>query len=561
MAQRANIEGNDSVTTEAEPDHHDPGRSRSTVEPSRFPPDDEGAMLRQHGNRQSPHNVAAVEYPNLLDFVHLDPFPKVMNLIELYFPGSKANFVIVYITMLLGQVFFVAMDSYKAFGRVSEHSKCFCDLFPTAVVASLRVLTRILFPTGIFVFYYKVMVGQPCLVRKKFLTEIIKPCYKTIASEFMKRFIDPHSNDEAGTAVYLIMIQKYLDNQLWWFCFIPLLQAALLIFALAVFPITDPSTTWIIGVPDLISYGLLLAFCSIFLSLMLLDGYIKQYFRIFQTFTDDKKLRQKAKAVDDSISDRWYPLNMFNCILCIVYCVLLLMSWSSGIPLSCGYSISKEAIKDKAAYSYWLVFMGALIVGQLMGANYYLYQFRLLGVVVEAAAFILLRLLSPTLEWSSFFHILYALYPLSYFLWDYISSLQQQWAGVSIKDQAIPNNHTIYWCRLFTQFALVSFIVLALTASLYTEYHHIRPSAIGKFSRSIISDEDALKFFEVNEYLREHCHTDPNSKSPKWPKNCYYLNPEMFEDDRTRVMIAKTISVVHMVWDFGIHDNYTYTAK
>ena len=39
MAQRANTEGDDSVTTEAEQDHHDPGRSQSAIEPSRFHPD------------------------------------------------------------------------------------------------------------------------------------------------------------------------------------------------------------------------------------------------------------------------------------------------------------------------------------------------------------------------------------------------------------------------------------------------------------------------------------------------------------------------------------------
>lgn len=536
MAAQVNREDDElQPTTEAEeetvrpPDQGEPGWGEQ-----------DNHVRRREQPRVEP-NLPAVDVLDIAAESHFDTFPAFSKLITKCFRMKVSNLWIAlfFTTVLLLQIYFVVKDSYEGFGRISEHSKCRCNGFATFVMASLRGLTRVVFSASLFACLYVNMLKgrQPSPPHLVFLKQISQHHNKRILVEFVKRYLDPECNDDDPAVVHLANIHRYMYDQLKWFCLTSVLQAIVLVVSLAAFPYTDISSNWVIGIVDLLSYGVLLALCGTILSLELLDGYIRQYFNIFQTFSNCKRLRQRARAVDEWISGRWYPMNRYNEVMCLVYCILLIISWASGIPLSCGFSISVKAIMEEEAYSYWLMFMGIVIVCQIIGANPYRYQVRILSVVVEVVALVLLRLFSPTYEWSSFFQTLYALYPLSYLFWTYILSIQRQWTGTGISRQSSADNrnHNHHWCRIFTRGAFVFLIVSSLSASLYTEYHHIKPSAIGMFATPMKSGEFTMKQYEDYDFLEAMKFLKKQNSDLQPPGSqylCVYFNTEVLEDDQ-----------------------------
>ena len=489
--------------------------------------------------------------------VHLDPFQTIMSWIPKPQYVTKLTVVI-----LLFELILVSIDSYKGFQLQSGHSKCIGDLFPSLLVITARALSRIAFPLAIFVYFcIWVATKQDCSVREKFIAEIVNPRNKVIASEFMKRFLDPHSQDEAGTKEHLRYIQQYLDSYLWKLVKISFLQAFVLMMALACFSVFDLSPTWYIFVElaDLLFFYVILSVCGTVMSLLFLDGQIKHYFRQFRAYCATKQLslKQKAKAVDDCISERWYLLNKLISIMTVLFCILLIVSWASGTPLTCGVSISNAAVSNQSASGFWLVFILVLTFGQFFGTNPKLLTFGVISITVEVIVLVLLRILSPTLEWSKFTHILYAIIPLSYFLWYHVMSLPRQWAGINIKTKSSADSRTIYWSRCCSRSALIALILCALTLSMCTEYKHITPSAIDQYSQGYVPvnvdwspppeyDEATMKL--IFDYIQKYCSIHPSINQHEFSIPCLHLNPALFKDEETQDVIAKSISMVQTLW-------------
>ena len=455
----------------------------------------------------------------------------------------------------------MGIDSYKGFQLQSSHSKCIGDFFPSLLVITARALSRIAFPLAIFVYFCNwVATKQDCSVREKFIAEIVNPRNKVIASEFMKRFVNPHSQDEAGTKEHLRYIQQYLDIYLWKLVRLSYSQAFVLMVALASFSVFDLSPTWYIFIElaDLFFFGVILSVCSTVMSLLFLDGQIKHYFRQFRAYCTDKQLKQKAKAVDDCISERWYLLNKLISIMTVLFCILLIVSWASGTPLTCGISISNEAVSNQSASGSWLVFILVLTFGQFLSTNPTSITFGVISIIVEGIVLVLLRLLSPTLEWSKFTHILYAIIPLSYFLWYHGMSLPRQWAGINIKSKnSTTDSRTVYWSRFCSRSALIALILCALTLSVHTEYKHITPSAIDQYSQVYVPvnvdpspppeyDEATMKL--ILDYIKKYCSIHPSTNQLDSSIPCLHLNPDLFEDKETQDVIAKSISMVQTLW-------------
>ena len=488
--------------------------------------------------------------------VHLDPFQTIMS------RTPKPHYVPkLTVGILLFELILVGIDSYKGFQLQSGHSKCIGDLFPSLLVIALRALSRIAFPLAIFVYFCNwVATKQDCSVREKFISEIVNPRNKVIASEFMKRFVNPHSQDEAGTKEHLRYIQQYLDSYLWELVKLSFSQTLVLMVALACFSVFDLSPTWYIFIElaDLFFFGVILFVCGTVMSLLFLDGQIKHYFRQFRAYCTTKQLKQKAKAVDDCISERWYLLNKLISIMTVLFCILLIVSWASGTPLTCGVSISNGAVSNQSASGFWLVFILVLTFGQFCGTNPTSIAFGVISITVEVIVLVLLRILSPTLEWSKFTHILYAIIPLSYFLWYHGMSLPRQWAGINIKAKnSTADSRTVYWSRFCSRSALITLILCALTLSVHTEYKHITPSAIDQYSQVYVPvnvdlspppeyDEETMKL--ILDYIKKYCSIHPSTSQLDSSIPCLHLNPGLFEDKETQDVIAKSISMVQTLW-------------
>ena len=494
--------------------------------------------------------------------VHLDPIKTLINVIPNipYVQLSLTFFAL----MLLFQVVLFCFDCYNGFQIESNHSKCTSDWFPFLLTTSLRALSRIAFPLAIFTCFcieFLKEQSENCSSRRKFIMEVVKPRNQYIADEFINSFLNySNSQNEVELKERIRYIQQYLDKYLWKLVLLSLIQACVLITALAVFSAFNLSQKWfVIFILDLVSFGVLLFMCGVAMSLLLLDGEIKHYIRQFRTFCTSK-LKQKAKTVDDCIGERWHPMNKLISAMTVLYCFLLVISWASGSPLSCGYSINNQAIKDESACGYWLVFIMVLALGQFFGTNPKSFTFAVIIIGIEVLVLLVVGILSPTLEWSKFTHILYAIVPLSYLLWYHIMSIPRQWAGITLKTKTkstAVNSRTIYWSRIGSRSAMIALIAFSLIASVYTEYKHITPSAIGQYSKIYVSlnvdpspppeyDEATMKL--ILEYNQKYCSIHPSTKQLDSSIPCLHLNPDLFEDKETRNLIAKSISMVQTLW-------------
>jgi hypothetical protein len=519
----------------------------------------------EHLTDQSSHPVCEVLGPPreaVPNTVHFDPFKTIYKWMTSR--SSKYIHLILsacLVALLLIQVFLVGVDIFRGSSQQSSHSKCVSDVSRSYPIISLRILSRVILPGCILVYFWCWITDNPaCVVRKKFLAEILNPRNNETASELIKRFVNPFFEDQLGTRHHLEEIQKDLDKRLKCMILLSCLVAVVLTIALTAFSVFDLLTTnsfvlIILGVADIISFGFLLVMCGTVLSLLFLDMEIKKYFRQFRAYCTDKQLKLKAKAVDDSISNRWYPMSVLVNILTVLYCVLLIISWSSGIPLSCGVSIDTEVLMNDSPSAYWLVFLIVLAVGQFSGTSPYSYSFSVVSIAVETIILLLLYFCSPSKEWSEFTHILYATIPLSYFLWYHILALPRQWAGIRI---ALGSSSNMYWIlKIVMHTSLITLIIVNVCLSGYTEYNHMNPSAIDQFSTSAsmqwnpklgeYGDQEMIAKL-MFEHYQKHCAFHPYSHPPDSSIPCLHLDPRMFKDKEMQNMISKTITIVQLVW-------------
>jgi hypothetical protein len=517
----------------------------------------------QRGNRNRGDKVLKVSSFEVPEGIHFHPFQTAQKWVAKY--ATKIEVILA--SMLLLQVLLVIVHTSYGFGRRSEHSKCTSYLFELFPITVLRTLSRVVLPGGIYLYFcFWVMRAQLCSVRRKFITEIMNPRNKGTANDFMKRFVDPHSKDEAGTEQHLRDIQQHLDNRLYHMVQLSCLGALVLALSLLFFDVFQQQEmrSILLGIVDVVSFGALLVMCGTVLSLLYLDGVIKQYFRQFRVYCVSKQLKIKAKNVDDCISEHWYPLNKLISILTVLYCVVLTISWASGTPLSCGISIPQEKIEDTFASYSWLWLILTLGFGQFFGMCPFSFWCGICVSVVETLILVMLYFLSPSLEWSQFTHVLYAIVPLNYLLWYHIMSIPRQWAGIRIISNGRnfnPDSRTTYWSRFGSRSALIILILSALSLSMYTEYGHIISSAIDKHSTALApmkqlpppSQWSEEQMLAMQEYIVKNCFTHPNSQPPETSPHCLYLDPNMFKDKEMQRMINKTMSMVRLMW--SVHNS------
>ena len=405
------------------------------------------------------------------------------------------------------QIFLVSVDCYESYSIRSEHSQCSCSFpYPWLVTAALRITSRFAFPLLLSIVFWRHVVcrktraaaeGQP-VSKVKFAAEIEKEHNQTVVIQLYKKFWDSSvrpSNDISGKQL-LKSIRDQINTELTWMCITSLLQSALLVTVLFAFHLIDAQdvnwfdTSFWLGVVDTLSFGIILAVSGVMLSFYFLESKIKHYVRAIHTFpSTSRTLRDKARTTENCITSRWYPLEIGIRYASVVIPTTLVMSWASDIPLSCGFSVTVEAITNHSAAACWLGFIAVVTIGQVMVTSPFRpFYIRWTGLSMEAVIIFIFYCTFPTYKWMQLTHILYAIVPISYLIWYHIASIRRQWLAVNrVKDE-----NPTYVSRLASRTGLLILILATLAASLRTEYNHLHPSAIGKYSTADISVQPSL---------------------------------------------------------------------
>ena len=409
----------------------------------------------------------------------------------------STTLVAVALTALMGmQIFLVSVDCYESYNIRSEHSQCSCSFpYPWLVTAALRIASRFAFPLLLSIVFWRHVVCSKAVAvenqptsKRTFAIEIEKKHNYKVVRELVEKFwIISVKPTDTGLKL-LQRVRDKMNTELTWMCITSLLQSALLIVTLFAFNLVEANDTnmsgssyWL-GVADILSFGIVTAVSGVMLSFYFLESKIKRYVRTVHTLpSTSRTLRDKAKEAEHCITNRWYPLEIGMRFASVVIPTILLMGWASDIPLSCGFSVSIEAIEERSAAACWMGFIVVVIVGQGMVTIPFKPVFiRFTGLSMEIAILSIFYLTFPTTEWMQLSHVLYAIVPLSYLIWYHIASIRRQWLAINRTKEGNPT----YVSRLASRIGLLILIIATLAASIRVEYSHLHPSALGKYSNT-----------------------------------------------------------------------------
>ena len=417
---------------------------------------------------------------------------------------------VVLTTLMLMQIFLVSIDCYESYNIRSEHSQCSCSFpYPWFVPTALRIASRFAFPLVLSIVFWRQVVcrkgiaaeSQPGPTGGTFAAEIEQDnnnqAVKYLVENVVRSIWDPSVKSTDNGKKLLKKVRDRMDTELKWMCITSLVQSVILVASFFAFNLVDAHNThWfkssvLLGVADTLSFGIVTAVSGVMLSFYFIESKIKRYVRAVHTLPhsslpSDSPLRKKAKRTEHCITNRWYPLEIGIRFASVIIPVILLMNWTSDIPLSCGFSVSKEAITkySPSAAACWLSFIVVVTFGQVMVTSpFNPIYIRLTGLGMEVAMLIVFYITFPNNEWMQLTHVLYAIVPLSYLIWYHIASIRRQWLAINMTDDGNPT----YVSRLASRTALLIFILATLVASLYVEYGHIHPSAIDKYNSSCIN--------------------------------------------------------------------------
>ena len=489
---------------------------------------------------QSPRNRELLSYPSSSDAPNehsvtaaLDQQPEndacyVLSLqkmgpyrfIKSHVKAHKDLLAVILGILMVMQVFLVAEDSYVSYEAKSTHSGCKCSFpFPWLLTFLLRFFSRLVIPLTISIMFWRQIVRQrsPSRVGKDgksnrsaqqaFSAELMRP----INEKTVRAFIEKHWNPalvNASTREQLESVQKHFESKLTYMLVYATCQPLVLFLALLLFNVFNlnadqmPWATALLGFADIVSLSLVSAASGFMLSFYFIAVDMKKYIRCLCAINGViKGLTTKANTIEKCITDQWYPLEIGMRFSSAIYPLFLIVSWAADTPLSCGFSVTIDALNDAAGC--WLLFILSIGVGQLLTASPL--KPHLLGAVGLACEIVLLGLLwlfSPTYEWSALTHILYAVIPLCFLIWYNVVSIDRQLVAIN------RGNNQTHVSRMFSRSGLLALICLGLTMSLATDFRHVHPSAIGKYDGFAGVDPSKLPSTEYN--LLRFCNMHPD---------------------------------------------------
>ena len=440
--------------------------------------------------------------------------------IKSHVKAHKDQLAVILGILMVMQVFLVAEDSYVSYEAKSTHSGCKCSFpFPWLLTFLLRFYSRLVIPLTISIMFWRQIVRQrsPSRVGKDgksnrsaqqaLSAELMRP----INEKTVRAFTEKHWNPalvNASAREQLESVQKHFESKLTYMLVFATFQPVILLLALLLFNVFTlnadqmPRATILLGLADILSLSLVSAASGFMLSFYFIEVDMKKYIRCLCAINGALKgLISKAKTIETCITDKWYPLEIGMRFSSAIYPLFLIVSWAADTPLSCGFSVTIDALNDSAGC--WLVFILSIGVGQLLTASPLKpHLLGAVGLTCEIVLLVLLWFFSPTYEWSALTHILYAVIPLCFLMWYNIVSIDRQLVAIN------RGNNQTHVSRLFSRSGLLALICLGLTMSLATDFRHVHPSAIGKYDGFAGVDPSKLPSTEYN--LLRFCNMHPD---------------------------------------------------
>ena len=365
--------------------------------------------------------------------------------------------------------------------------------------------------------------------------------------ELVKRFVNKHWPNSVGIndqRELLKVVKTNTEKGLNYMSVFALCQAGIVTLALATFQVYETSSVFwkILGVIDLASFGFALVLTGAILAVYFTEAKMKHYVREIRNWSETSPIdRKKLKSTEDCITQRWYTLEIMCRYASVILPIILFLSWSAEVPLTCGVSLN-GAMKDSSA-RFWFLFVAVIAIGQFMVTNPFETEVvPIVGLSMEAMALIILWFSCDDFQWSGYTHILYAVIPFAYLCWYHAASLRRNWIGINVEGENTDNNPTTV-SRFFSRIGLLLLLLLSLCASVYMEHKYLKILSDSSLQVSRSYDNQDVEM--LRDLATKICELGPSTGTRMENPSCYYLDPTLMKGSHDELPVRFAAQMVH----------------
>lgn len=370
------------------------------------------------------------------------------------------------------------------------------------IVLSTFVVPSIL--TCVFWHVLKKGVGDQALA---FVEELMKKENDDIITKFIHTYItDKNETQVVNTWDYVKQLRGNMEVELQNTCLTAIIRATVATFFCVLFLQASGQTSYMEMLMTIL-LGLMEAFSGIMFAFYYRDTSLKHCICALYALCKERSgLRQKAQEMEQCLTERWFKLEILCCFASVLYPLLILVSWSSGLPLSC-----KPPPLDQTQSHVWLMFVAMTTVCQAWATTFYsLGPVRFAAPIFEALFLLYIYSNQTTWEWTQYLNILFCTVPIPYLVWYNLATMHCQWDTLGAGDKPARMS------RLFTRSGLLVLLMLALCACTVTEYSYWT-SGKSTSTLGIGPTVPQVKVQESWEQLQQlasqHCSPIPSSES------------------------------------------------
>ena len=389
-----------------------------------------------------------------------------------------------------------------------EESPCYRKLFFSPMLQiGLKVLSTFVFPGILACVFWHVLnkgVGDQHL---QLVEELMKEENEEIVMKFVHTFIgDKSVTQETDCWDSVKRLRSNMEVELQNTCLTALIKTT----------VTTVSCVLTFQATGLISYaemirivlmGLIQIFSAVMFGFYYRDMSLKHCIcSLHALCKGHPSLRQKAAEMEQGLTERWFKLEIFCCFASVLYPLLVLGSWSSGLPLTC-----KPPPVDHAQGHVWLMFVAITSLCRAWETTFYsIGPVRFAAPIFEALFLVYLFSNQASWEWMQYLNILYFTVPISFLVWYNLATVHVQWDTLDVDDK--PARMSRLWSRI----GLLVLLTLALCACAMSEYSYVasgKPASTVVKCPALLQSETKDSWEQFQLLANQHCSPIPTSKS------------------------------------------------
>ena len=452
-------------------------------------------------------------------------------------PNLIRNSVLVTLYILLViQLFATAKVAHLLHNRSSYPSTCKHSGLIFIVTVSLRYSIRFVFPLLLTLGFHYVLKRLNVVVRRgqKFLEELQLDKNFNVLRKIALILFNIHVDETKPMAEQkkkiLQRAREDFADDLHAMCLSSLFEGVLLTLAvIGLGAVHYPAVVYpnmvglsLLGLFDIISCLVLSGFCSLMLAFCFLEMKLKYTITAMleaeslvtgdfgsdatqQTVTLTESLKGEGEKTLNRLTLIWCAVDIFMHLGTGLFSILLIISATSGLPLSCGVKVSPDQLESDAQIQ-WLWFVIITLFSHLLVTSvFFMPLVRPVGITLQILGVLLIFCTyEERAAYAQYLQVLYVIFPACYCFWYHFAIVAYEF----LFTYRCKDHKHIHVKKMVYSISLILLLVAAVLASVYTEYTSL---AVSKEHDDTLS----CHFFQTS-----GAHGCPSADKGSFQKSC-----------------------------------------